>query len=148
MTADGIFQACGLMALLGWLCLLTIPVWPKGSRDRLPRLVGAICIPAAIAATYTALIVTHWTGHRGGFNTLDEVMLLFTDRWLVTAGWIHYLAFDLFIGGWELADSRERKVPHLVMIPLLLLTFLFGPMGLLGYLGLRMFFPKPATATA
>lgn len=142
MTADGIFQACGLLAMLGWLCLLTTPLWPKNSREWMPRLVGAMCIPAAIATIYTALIVTHWAGHRGGFNTLDDVMLLFTDRWLVTAGWIHYLAFDLFIGGWELADSRERGVPHLVMVLVFLLTFFFGPMGLLAYLGLRMFFRR------
>jgi hypothetical protein len=146
MTADAIFRICGMLAMLGWLCLLTTPLWPKSSRERLPRLVGAICIPAIIAATYTLLIATHWAGHRGGFNTLDDVMLLFTDRWLVTAGWIHYLAFDLFIGGWELEDSRGRGVPHLVMIPVLLLTFLFGPIGLLAYLGLRLLFRKKAAA--
>ena len=146
MTADGIFQACGLLAMLGWLCLLTTPLWPKGSREQLPRMTGAICIPTAIATIYTALIITHWSGHRGGFKPLDEVMLLFTDRWLVTAGWIHYLAFDLFIGGWELADSRKRGIPHLVLIPLLLLTFLFGPMGLLAYLGLRTFIRRTMAA--
>ena len=140
ITADGVFQACGPLAMLGWLCLLTTPLWPKRLRERWPRLVGAMVIPAMIAAVYTAVIVTHWAGHRGGFNSLDGVMELFTDRWLVTAGWIHYLAFDLFIGGWELEDSRRRGVPHLLMIPLLLLTFLFGPIGLLTYLGLRLAF--------
>jgi hypothetical protein len=104
-------------------------------------------IPAILAAFYTVLIATHWSAHRGGFNTLDNVMLLFTDRWLVTAGWIHYLAFDLFIGGWELADSRSRRVPHLAMIPLLLLTFFFGPIGLLAYLCLRLFFHPRAAAS-
>ena len=139
MTADQVFRICGMLAMLGWLGLMLTPVWPKQSRERLPRLIFAIAIPAIIAAFYTVLIVAHWAGHLGGFSSLDGVMLLFTDRWLVTAGWIHYLAFDLFIGGWELADSRERGVPHLAMIPVLILTFLFGPIGLLSYLGLRMF---------
>jgi hypothetical protein len=139
MSADQIFRVCGMLAMIGWLGLVLTPVWPKRLRERLPRLIFAIGIPAIIAAFYTVSIVTHWAGHPGGFNSLDGVMLLFTDRWLVTAGWIHYLAFDLFIGGWELEDSRRRGVPHLAMVPVLLLTFLFGPMGLLGYLGLRMF---------
>ena len=139
MTADQIFRICGMLAMLGWLGLILTPVWPTRLRERLPRLIFAIAIPAIIAAFYTVLIVMHWAGHPGGFSSLDGVMLLFTDRWLVTAGWIHYLAFDLFIGGWELADSRERGVPHLAMIPVLILTFLFGPIGLLSYLGLRMF---------
>ncbi len=148
MTPDLLFQLAGLFALIGWLCLLTTPLWPKSVRNHLPRNVGAIVIPALIAALYTGLILTHWAGHRGGFNTLAEVMQLFTDPWLVLVGWIHYLAFDLFIGGWELADSRARKIPHLAMIPILLLTFFFGPIGLLTYLGLRLFFRSPATPRA
>jgi hypothetical protein len=145
MTADQVFRLCGLLAMLGWLGLLLTPFWPKTSRERLPRLIFGIAIPAMIAIVYTALIATHWAGHRGGFNTLDDVMLLFTDRWLVTAGWIHYLAFDLFVGGWELEDGRRRGVPHLAVIPFLLLTFFFGPMGLLGYLGLRVFWRTPGS---
>ena len=142
MTPDILFRLCGMLAMLGWLCLLLTPLWPRSVRERLPRLAGAICIPAVIAVVYTVVILTHWAGHRGGFNSLDEVMLLFTDRWLVLAGWVHYLAFDLFIGGWEVADSRQRGMPHLVMVPILLLTFLFGPIGLLVYLGLRLLFRK------
>jgi len=142
MTLDGLFRLCGTLAMLGWLCLVLTPLWPKSVRERLPRLIGAICIPALIAVVYTGVILTHWAGHPGGFDSLDNVMLLFTSRWLVVAGWVHYLAFDLFIGGWEIADSRQRGIPHLLMIPLLLLTFLFGPMGLLAYLGLRLFFRK------
>ena len=142
MTADRLFHICGMLAMLGWLGLLLTPLWPVRFRDRLPRLIFAICIPASIAALYTLLIFTHWAHHTGGFNSLDSVMLLFTDRWLVLAGWIHYLAFDLFVGGWELADSRQRGVPHLAVAPMLLLTFFFGPIGFLGYLGVRAIFQK------
>jgi Domain of unknown function (DUF4281) len=49
-------------------------------------------------------------------------------------GWTHYLAFDLFIGSWAIEDSSERGVPHWLMIPILALTFLLGPIGLLTYL--------------
>jgi hypothetical protein len=144
MTADQAFQQCGMLAMLGWLGLLLTPLWPKSSRERLPRLVFGIAIPAAIAIVYTAIIATHWAGHRGGFRTLDEVMLLFTDRWLVTAGWVHYLAFDLFIGGWQIENSRGRGVPHLAVMPCLILTFLFGPIGLLLYLTVRAILQKGA----
>lgn len=137
MNPDLMFRLCGLLATLGWLGLLLTPVWPKHLRDRMPRFVFAICIPAVIAVAYTAVILTHWAGHPGGFNSLDAVMLLFTDRWLVVAGWVHYLAFDLFVGGWQIADSRQRGVPHLAVIPCLLLTFFFGPIGFLTYLGIR-----------
>ena len=144
-TPDILFQLCGSLATLGWLCLASTPLWPRTVRERLPRLIGAICIPAVIAAVYTGAIVSHWTGHPGGFNSLGAVMQLFTSRWLVLAGWVHDLAFDLFIGGWELADSRERGVPHLLMLPLLFLTFFFGPIGLLSYLLLQLAFRKKQT---
>ena len=148
ITPDGLFRLCGLMATLGWMCLLLTPLWPRQSRERLPRLIGAICIPAIIAVIYSGVIVTHWTGHPGGFDSLDAVMQLFTSRWLVTAGWVHYLAFDLFIGGWELADSRRRGVPHWVLVPILALTFFFGPMGLLAYLIVAIFYLKQASVAS
>ena len=142
LTPDQLFSLCGTLAMLGWLGLLLTPLWPAHLRDRFPRMIFAIAIPAIIGIVYTAIIATHWAGHPGGFNSLNDVMLLFTDRWLVTAGWVHYLAFDLFIGGWELADSRQRGIPHLAVIPCLLLTFFFGPIGLLMYLGIRAIFSK------
>jgi len=143
ITPDALFSLCGALAMFGWLGLLLAPLWPAIPRDRYPRPIFAIAIPAILAIVYTAVIATHWAGHPGSFNSLAGVMQLFTSPWLVTAGWIHYLAFDLFIGGWEIADSRQRAIPHLAMIPLLLLTFFFGPIGLLLYLGLRLVFPKP-----
>jgi hypothetical protein len=148
ITPHSLFSFCGTLAMLGWLCLASTPLWPRRLRESLPRLIGAICIPAIIAAVYTAVILTHWTGHPGSFNSLDGVMQLFTDRWLVTAGWVHYLAFDLFIGGWELADSRERKIPHLLMLPVLVLTFFFGPIGLLIYLSIRLVVRKQPRITS
>ena len=56
---------------------------------------------------------------------------------MLLAGWIHYLAFDLLVGTWEARDSRERGIPHLLLVPCLILTFLFGPAGWLLYLGMR-----------
>ena len=56
---------------------------------------------------------------------------------MLLAGWIHYLAFDLFIGGWETRDAVRNGIPHLLVIPCLLLTFMLGPIGLLAYFALR-----------
>ena len=53
--------------------------------------------------------------------------------WLLLAGWLHYLAFDLLIGRWEVRDAQQRGIPHLLVIPCLALTFLFGPAGWLLY---------------
>ena len=94
-------------------------------------------IPILLSLLYAAIIIVRWGGTEGGFGTLREVSTLFHDPWLLLAGWIHYLAFDLFIGAWEVRDSQRMKIPHLLVVPCLLFTFVFGPVGLLMYLALR-----------
>jgi len=51
--------------------------------------------------------------------------------------WVHFLAFDLFVGRWIFLDSRERKLPFWMISPILFFTLMLGPFGLLLYLGLR-----------
>jgi hypothetical protein len=65
------------------------------------------------------------------------VTALFTNAWLLLAGWLHYLAFDLLIGTWEVRDAQERGIPHALVVPCLFLTFMFGPAGWLLYVTLR-----------
>jgi hypothetical protein len=132
MTSDKVFQLCNLAALLGWIILVF-----AGRSKWAARLVTGFIIPGLLAAVYITLLVLHWGESTGGFGTLDAVMALFTNRWLVLAGWIHYLAFDLFIGSWQVRDSEQRGISHLLVIPCLGLTFFFGPAGLLSYLILR-----------
>jgi hypothetical protein len=62
------------------------------------------------------------------------------------AAWAHMIAFDLFVGRWSWLDSRTRGVPARLMSPLLLLTILLGPLGLLAYLALRPRYPVTGTA--
>ena len=73
----------------------------------------------------------------GGFGSLEAVSILFQSEWSLLTGWIHYLAFDLFIGAWEVRDSQRVGIPHLLVIPCLLMTFLLGPAGLAVYLLMR-----------
>jgi hypothetical protein len=133
MTApDHIFQGANLFAMAGWLLLIVFP------RNRWSApLISGVIVPALLAAAYLAIILTHWGESGGGFSTLDAVTRLFQSRWLLLAGWLHYLAFDLFIGSWQVRDSVTAGVPVWLVIPCLVLTFLFGPAGLLLYLGLR-----------
>jgi len=128
---DTIFSACSSLALLGWVLLLFLP------RQRHARLVAGIGIPLAIAVVYAVLIALYFGRAEGGFATLAGVARLFQNPALLLAGWVHYLAFDLFIGGWETRDAHQHGVPHLLVVPCLLLTFMLGPIGLLMYFAIR-----------
>ena len=83
------------------------------------------------------LITLHFPGAKGGFGSLADVSLLFSEPALLLAGWVHYLAFDLFIGAWEVRDAQKHGVPHLLVVPCLILTFMLGPIGLLLYFAIR-----------
>lgn len=133
MHPDTLFQLSGPLAMAGWLALALSPLAP-----RLTQLAASLVIPVILSIAYAALILANWSGAEGGFGSLADVMLLFTDPAVALAGWLHYLAFDLFVGAWEVRTARRENIPHLLVLPCLGLTFLFGPIGLLAFLGLRL----------
>ena len=96
-------------------------------------MVAGTAVPALFAAAYIVMIASSWSASEGGFSSLDGVAALFANRWLLLAGWTHYLAFDLLVGVWEVSDSRQRRIPHVLVVPCLALTFMFGPAGWLLY---------------
>lgn len=132
MTPETMFQIANMTALGGWLVLLASPFIPK-----LSDMVSGLAIPVLLGAAYAGLILAFWGGAEGGFDSLDNVASLFATKELLLAGWIHYLAFDLFVGAWEVRTARAERIPFLLVVPCLLLTFLFGPVGLLLFLALR-----------
>ena len=127
MTMEGVFSACNVLAMAGWILLLAVP------RNRRAMTLAGTVIPLTLAAIYLVLFVLHARGSDGGFSSLAAVALLFGNRWLLLAGWVHYLAFDLFIGAWETRDALARRVPRLLLAPCLVTTFMLGPIGLLCY---------------
>ena len=78
------------------------------------------------------------SGYRAAnVTSLAAVRQLFSGDWTLLAGWVHYLAFDLFVGAWIAAETERAGLSTLVLIPVLPLTFLFGPAGFLLFLILR-----------
>lgn len=133
MTPEQVFSIVNLIATAGWILLLILP------RQRwVTDIVTSVALPLLFAIIYVAIVATTFGRTPGGFSTLAAVTTLFSNSWALLAGWIHYLAFDLLIGTWEARDARERGVPHLLLVPCLLLTFLFGPAGWLLYRGVRL----------
>jgi len=99
-----------------------------------------------LAVIYVGLVVATLGGSEGGFSSLAGVSAMFDNPWMLLAGWTHYLAFDLFVGGWEVRDAQRRGIPHLLIVPALILTFLLGPAGLLLYAMIRWWRPARASS--
>ena len=128
MTPDQVFSLANPLAAVSWLLLLALP-----RRPWVTSTVTRLIVPGLFAAAYVGIALVALGSSEGGFSSLDGVARLFENRWLLLAGWLHYLAFDLLIGTWEVLDSQRRSMPHLLVIPCLLLTFMLGPAGWLLY---------------
>jgi ABA DEFICIENT 4-like len=76
------------------------------------------------------------------FSTLEGLASLQGSPWLLLAGWLHYLAFDLFVGAWEVRTARRDGIAHLAVVPSLILTFMVGPAGLLVFTVTRLLVRK------
>lgn len=133
MASTALFSIANNLALFGWILLLIVPEW-KYTR----RLIVGVAIPLLLSALYFYLIVAHFGAmQEGGFGSIDELKVLFKNDDLVLLGWVHYLAFDLFIGTWEYFDAKKHGINRFLIIPCQILTFLAGPVGLLLYMILR-----------
>lgn len=142
MTPERLFSILNLVALVGWLPLAFLP------RARWATRIVPLVVPLLLAIAYAALIASTLPMGDGGFSSLAGVRVLFGNDWALLAGWTHYLAFDLFVGGWELRDAQRRGIPHLLVVPALVLTFLVGPVGLLVHLAIRTLASKRGATAA
>ena len=132
MSAEALFRICNSTALGGWALLVIF-----GRKKWAAPLVTGAVIPALLGGVYLYLIAAHFGEGSGSFSSLEGVAALFSNRWTLLAGWVHYLVFDLFIGSWQVRDAERHGIPHWWTIPGLLLTFWFGPIGLLLYFAMR-----------
>ncbi len=131
---DTLFSLASVLVLPAWLALAVAPT------HRWTQRAAAVVVPALLAALYVGVFawsLAEPSGTGGGFGSLDEVAALFSDRRALLAGWIHYLAFDLFVGAWEARDAERVGLPRWALVPCLALTFVAGPAGWLLYLGAR-----------
>ncbi len=86
-------------------------------------------LPITLSLGYVVLLVVPSSDSAGGFGTLADVMVLFSYEQAALAGWIHFLAFDLFIGAWVCRTARSEGVSFWLVAPCLPVVFLFGPAG-------------------
>lgn len=132
MQPEALFTLANSLALAGWVALLLFPC-----RRPLNWWLCGVALPVTFALAYGAILAFAMPAAEGGFSTLAGVAALFASPWVLLAGWLHYLAFDLFIGAWMARRATEEGLPRWILWLALPPTFLLGPLGLLVFFGLR-----------
>jgi hypothetical protein len=134
------FSMVNLLALIAWVGLIFLPRWPALLSAVLYLGVGLLCLIYAggLIGVLTSLIPTGGNGGGGvDFTTIAGVRSIFASDAGVTIGWTHYLAFDLFVGIWIARDGDAKNISRFIQAPILLATFMTGPLGLGLWLLLR-----------
>ena len=140
MPYELLFSLFNLSVLPAWALLILAPKWKVTE-----TLVHSMFYPLLLGGIYFGLMIAGMAFGVGAspddpevnFRTIEGVRGIFGSDIGVIVGWAHYLVFDLFVGAWEARDAKRRGFNHWLLIPCLLLTFMFGPVGLLLYVILR-----------
>jgi ABA4-like protein len=127
------------VARLGWLILVFALLCPAWRQHTLPT--AQFAFPAILCLMYLWMV---WEG-RGGFKAhglktffnLDFIGELYTNKCALNASWLHFLALDLFAGGWMVRDGLALGMPIWLVFLCLPLTLMLGPLGVLVYILLR-----------
>ena len=131
---ETIFTLSNLFVLPFWALMIFLPHWRW--TQRIMRTLWPVVV---LAGVYTVLLLTQIGGVAGSLlnPTLDGIAGLLGTPAGAAVGWVHFLAFDLFVGRWAYLDSRERGISAWLVSPTLFFVFMAGPLGLLLYLAVR-----------
>ncbi|WP_437485651.1 ABA4-like family protein [Sorangium sp. So ce1014] len=140
---DGIFGLSNFLVLPFWGLMIFLPRY-RWTR----RIMESPLVIVAPALLYTALVLPAIREVLPIVNrpSLPAVASLLGSPAGATIGWVHFLAFDLFVGRWVYLDSRDREISPWLMAPVLYLTLMLGPMGFLLYLAVRAMAARSARA--
>ncbi len=139
-----LFSLSSLLVMPFWALMILLPGWRWSE-----RIVRSPLIAAPAAIPYAALVLPRFPEVFAAVVSPDLAGIaapLASDA-AVTIAWVHFLAFDLFVGRWAYLDARSRSIHPLIMAPVLFLVLILGPVGFLLYLLVRSLFgtrPDPA----
>jgi asparagine N-glycosylation enzyme membrane subunit Stt3 len=139
MDWTAIFNLVNLLALIAWAALIALPRWPALLSGVLYLGIGLLCLiyASGLIGLVSGLLPSGGPSGGADFTTIAGVRAIFSNDAGVTIGWTHYLAFDLFVGLWIARDGDAKAISRLVQAPILLATFMAGPLGLLIWLIIR-----------
>ena len=125
-----------------WLLLIFFP-----NHGLTNFFVQSIIVPLILAVCYVYLSYNLYLEKNifDGFelyNGLEGLYSMFANENLLLVFWLHFLAISLFAGAWMVRDARRFFIPKIILIPSLILTYFSGPVGIIVYWFMRIFFAK------
>ena len=142
LTYENIYLVANWGVIPFWILLIFIPY------NQLTNfLAQSVIAPLLLAVGYAYLSYKIYQEGNifDGFELysgLDGLYAMFANEVLLLICWLHFLSLSLFAGAWIVRDGKKYLIPKIVIIPSLILTYFTGPIGLVVYWFLRIFFAK------
>ena len=142
LTYENIYLAANWGVIPFWILLIFFPT------NKTTNFFTQSIIPFLLLASgyiYLSYIIFLEGNIFDGFELysgLDGLYSMFASEVLLLIFWLHFLAISLFIGAWIVRDAKKYFIPKIVTIPSLILTYFTGPVGLVIYWFIRIFYAK------
>ena len=130
MSPESFFLMMNVIAGIGWLDVIVLSrFWNFADKF----VIGIVV--SLLAVLYTYFNFGHITevGGPASFMTFDGVIKVFSNPWLINAGWAHIMAFDLMVGIWIKNNAAKNGISYWIVVLILLVTIMLAPLGLLLY---------------
>tara|TARA_A100001011_G_scaffold146218_1_gene154303 strand:+ start:2409 stop:2840 length:432 start_codon:yes stop_codon:yes gene_type:complete len=139
MAYETIFNIYNTGILIFWSLLL---FFPKNKLTQ--KITDYPWVPLVIAFGYIYFLSSSNDIFSVDFSSLSGLTDMFrnSNPRGVAAGWLHYLAFDFWMGCWILRDSQKKGIKHVFIIFPMLCTFMLGPIGIIIYTLVLLFNKK------
>ena len=142
ITTENIYLVANWGVIPFWLLLILAP-----NHGLTNFLAQSVIVPLLLATGYSYLTYNLYLEKNmfDGFELysgLDGLYSMFSNEILLLIFWLHFLAISLFAGAWIIRDARRYLIPKIITIPTLILTYFSGPVGIVIYWLIRIFFAK------
>ena len=142
-TIETLYMWINLGVLPFWFILIVFP------ESHLNRIFVTSIFPFLILSgvyifiLYKSYLIGYdFDGNFSLYLGLNELSRLFEDHLYIMIFWTHFIAINLFIGGWIVKDSQKFSINKVLMAVPLIVTYLIGPLGLFLYWIIRIFYAK------
>ena len=142
-TIETLYMWINLGVLPFWFVLIVFP------QSHLSRIFVTSIFPFFILSgvyvfiLYKSYLIGYdFDGNFSLYLGLSELSRLFEDHLYIMIFWTHFIAINLFIGGWIVKDSQKFSINRVLMAVPLIVTYLIGPIGLFLYWIIRIFYAK------
>jgi len=142
LTYENIYYIANIGVIPCWLLLIFLP-----AHFITKFLVKSVVIPLLLSTAYTFIVYQIYITENifEIFNLyfgLDELYSLFSNEGFLLIFWLHFLTINLFTGNWIVSDAQIYSIPKVLTIISLIVTYFTGPLGLVLYWIVRIFYAR------